>query len=119
MYDLLEIMFYTGLQTYEVFIFVLATLGNAAYELNYLYYRSEQLSVENSFFLTLIKIRQHKTNFELSHLFNISEIAVVNIWVTWVNFMAKQWREVNMFPDQDIVSFLVLVILKPNLCQQE
>ena len=50
MYDLLEIMFYTGLQTYEVFIFVLATLGNAAYELNYLYYRSEQLSVENSFF---------------------------------------------------------------------
>ena len=54
MYDPLEIMFYTGLQTYEVFIFVLATLGNAAYELNYmyLYYRCEQLSVENSFFNT-------------------------------------------------------------------
>ena len=50
MYDPPEIMFYTGLQTYEVFIFVLATLGNAACELNYLYYRSEQLSVENIFF---------------------------------------------------------------------
>lgn len=105
MYDPPGIMFYTGLQTYEVFIFVLATLGNAAYELNYLYYRSEQLSVENQLFLTLIKIRQHKTNFELSRLFNISETAVVNIWVTWVNFMAKQWREVNMFPDRDIVRF--------------
>lgn len=104
-YDPPGIMFYTGLQTYEVFIFVLATLGNAVYELNYLYYRSEQLSVENQLFLTLIKIRQHKTNFELSRLFNISETAVVNIWVTWVNFMAKQWREVNMFPDRDIVRF--------------
>ena len=104
-YDPPGIIFYTGLQTYEVFIFVLATLGNAVYELNYLYYRSEQLSVENQLFLTLIKIRQHKTNFELSRLFNISETAVVNIWVTWVNFMAKQWREVNMFPDRDIVRF--------------
>jgi hypothetical protein len=104
-YDPPGIMFYTELQTYEVFIFVLATLGNAVYELNYLYYRSEQLSVENQLFLTLIKIRQHKTNFELSRLFNISETAVVNIWVTWVNFMAKQWREVNMFPDRDIVRF--------------
>jgi hypothetical protein len=104
-YDPPGIMFYTGLQTYEVFIFVLATLGNAVYELNYLYYRSEQLSVENQLFLTLIKIRQHKTNFELSCLFNISETAVVNIWVTWVNCMAKQWREVNMFPDRDIVRF--------------
>ena len=64
---------------------------------------SEQLWVENQLFLTLIKIRQHKTNFEISRLFNISETAVVNIWVTWVNFMAKQWREVNMFPDRDIV----------------
>ena len=104
-YDPPGIMFYTGLQTYKVFIFVLATLGNAVYELKYLYYRSEQLSVENQLFLTLIKIRQHKTNFELSRLFNISETAVVNIWVTWVNFMAKQWREVNMFPDRDIVRF--------------
>ena len=35
-YDPPGIMFYTGLQTYEVFIFVLATLGNAVYELNLL-----------------------------------------------------------------------------------
>ncbi|CAC5417615.1 unnamed protein product [Mytilus coruscus] len=94
------IMFYTGLQTYEDFTFVLATLGNAAYKLNYLYYRSK-----TSFFLTLIKLRQHKTNFELSRLFNISETAVVNIWVTWINFMSRQWREVKTFPDRDIVRF--------------
>jgi hypothetical protein len=55
--------------------------------------------------LKMWPVEQHKTNFELSRLFNISETAVVNIWVTWVNCMAKQWREVNMFPDRDIVRF--------------
>ena len=78
-------LFYTGLQTYEDFIFLLATLGNTAYELNCLYCRCGQISVENQLFLTLTKIRQHKTNFELSRLSNISETAVVNIRVTWVN----------------------------------
>ena len=78
-------LFYTGLQTYEDFIFLLATLGNTAYELNCLYCRCGQISVENQLFLTLTKIRQHKTKFELNRLFNISETAVVNIRVTWVN----------------------------------
>lgn len=104
-YDPAGILFYTGLQTYADFKFVLATLGDAVFELNYMYYRSDQLSVINQFFLTIIKLRQHKTNFELSRLFNISETAVVNIWVTWINFMARQWREVNIWPERDIVRF--------------
>ncbi|CAC5390638.1 unnamed protein product [Mytilus coruscus] len=54
--------FYTGLQSHYDFTFVLASLGEAAYTLNYLYFRSEQLSVENQFFLTLVKLRQHKTS---------------------------------------------------------
>ena len=98
-------MFYTGLHSYYDFNFVLASLGKAAFHLNYLYYRTEQLSVENQLFLTLIKLRQHKTNFELSRLFNISEPAVSNIWVTWINFMAKQWREINIWPEQDLVRY--------------
>ena len=98
-------LFYTGLQTYSDFKFVLSTLGPAAYELNYMYYRSDQLSVENQFFLTLIKLRQHKTNFELSRLFDISETAVVNIWVTWINFMALQWQEIDIWPERDTVRF--------------
>ena len=53
--------------------------------LNCLYCRCGQISVENQLFLTLTKIRQHKTKFELNRLFNISETAVVNIRVTWVN----------------------------------
>ncbi|XP_076109162.1 uncharacterized protein LOC143078039 [Mytilus galloprovincialis] len=97
--------FYTGLQSHYDFTFVLASLGKAAYKLNYLYFRSEQLSVQNQFFLTLIKLRQHKTNFELSRLFNISETAVINIWITWINFMYHQWKEINIWPERDVVRF--------------
>jgi len=96
-------IFYIGLQSYYDFKFVLASLGEVVYNLNYIYYKSEQLSVENQFFLTLIKLRQHKTNFELSRLFNISEPADSNIWITWINFMAYQWKEINIWPEQDVV----------------
>lgn len=97
--------FYTGLQSHYDFTFVLASLGKAAYRLNYLYFRSEQLSVQNQFFLTLVDLLQHKTNFELSRLFNISETAVINIWITWINFMYHQWKEINIWPERDVVRF--------------
>lgn len=99
------ILFYTGLSSYVNFIFVLSTLGEAAYHLNYQYNNVENLSIANQFFLTLIKLRQHKTNFELSRLFNISEFSVSNIWITWVNFMACQWRELDIWPDRDLVRY--------------
>jgi hypothetical protein len=67
-YDPPGIMFYTGLQTYEVFIFVLATLGNAVYELNYLYYRSEQLSVENQILASSQGIQSHQLLFLLTEI---------------------------------------------------
>ncbi|CAC5379506.1 unnamed protein product [Mytilus coruscus] len=41
------IKFYTGLQSHYDFTFVLTSLGEAAYNLNYLHFRSEQLSVAN------------------------------------------------------------------------
>lgn len=62
----------------------------------------ENLSIANQFFHTLIKLRQHKINFELSRLFNISEFSVSNIWI---NFMARQWQEVNIWPDRDLVRY--------------
>ena len=99
------ILFYTGIATYADFKLVLATLGEAAYNLNYLYNKVDQMSVEDQLFLTLIKLRRHKTNFELSRLFSISEHSVTNIWITWVNFIAKQWRELDIWPQRDLVRF--------------
>ncbi|XP_062586703.1 uncharacterized protein LOC134248310 [Saccostrea cucullata] len=105
MNDNAGIMFYTGLSSYQDFTFVLQTLGESIYHLNYLYTQVENLNIEDQFFLTLIKLRQYKTNFELSRLFSISEYSVSNIWITWVNLMSCQWREIDLWPDRDIVRF--------------
>lgn len=38
-------------------------------------------------------------------MFGISESAVTNIFVTWVNFMACQWNEIDWWPSQDCARF--------------
>lgn len=99
------IHFYTGLEHYGKFRFVLDTLGPAAYDL--IYYRGvvPSLDIEDQFFLTLIKLRQHKVNFELSRMFNILEASVANIFITWINFMAVQWAEIDWWPSRDLVQY--------------
>ncbi|XP_062591631.1 uncharacterized protein LOC134253139 [Saccostrea cucullata] len=105
MYDDEGIMFYTGLSSNTDFLHVLYSLGEAAFHLNYVYNQVQNMSIENQLFLTLIKLRQHKPNFELSRLFSISQTTVENIWITWVNFMSRQWRELNFWPEKDLVTF--------------
>ena len=58
-------LFYTGLASHTDFNFVLHSLGPAAYHLRYLYINNQRqnVSVENQFFLTLMKLRQY----ELGH----------------------------------------------------
>lgn len=65
----------------------------------------QNLTIENQLFLTLIKLRQYKTNFERSKLFSVSTTTVEHIWLTWINFMSRQWREVNFWPDRYLVNF--------------
>lgn len=96
--------YYTGLENYSKFMYVLSTLGNAAYDLNYYQFQCEKLSVPNQFLLTLIKLRLHIPNFELSRMFNISESSVSNIFITWINFMSKQWRELHIFPTREMTT---------------
>ncbi len=101
-----SIKFYTGLPDYATFKFVLSTLGPATQHLNYYHGVSPPLDVEDQFFLTLIKLRQHKTSFELGKLFSMKSIsAVTNVFVTWVNFMYSQWSEVEWWPGREEVSF--------------
>ena len=79
--------YYTGLESFEKFLFVLDTLGPGVDDLIY-YYKTKvyQPSVRNQFFLTLINLRRGKDNFELSDLLQKSETTVTNIFITWVNF---------------------------------
>ena len=94
-------LFYTGLASHTDFHFVLHSLGPAAYHLRYLYNQVQNVSVENQFFLTLMKLRQNRTNYELGRMFGISKTTVDNIWITWVNFLARQFRDINFWPDRE------------------
>lgn len=87
MYDSRALQYYTGLDNHMAFTYVLGTLGNAAYCLQYRWGTPKDISVENQFLLTLIKLRLHSPNKELSILFKINEMVVSNIFVTWINFM--------------------------------
>ena len=100
------ICFYTGLESFEKFLFVFDTLGHAVHDLTY-YHKTKvyQPDVRNQFFLTLVKLRRAKENFELADLFDTSETTVTNIFVTWVNFMYLQWTEVMQWPERNLVSF--------------
>ena len=97
--------FYTGLENYQKFVFVLSTLGPAANELMYFHGVVPSLPVEDQFFVTLIKLHRKKTNFELSRMFAISQATVTNIFVTWINFMTVQWGETDWWPSRDLVSY--------------
>ena len=99
------IHFYTGLENYEKCIGVLHTLGSAAHELNCYHGVKPTLSIEDQFFTTLVKLRQHKTNVEMSRMFETSEATITNIFITWINFMACQWGEINWWPSYDLIHF--------------
>ncbi|XP_053393114.1 uncharacterized protein LOC128555267 [Mercenaria mercenaria] len=101
------IHFYTGLESYAKFMFVLNSLGPAAYCLKYIYFQISGISVENQLFMTLMKLRRYSTNFELSTFFSVSESSVKNIVYTWIIFMSKQWREANIWPSQNLVRYFM------------
>ena len=71
---------------------VLSSLGPASYELTYINgaVTEDMVNVRDQFFLTLIKLRLHKANIELSMMFDVTEECVSNIVHTWVRFMALQ-----------------------------
>ena len=99
------IHFYTGLQNFTTVLFVLSTLGPAAYQLNYMYGATPEMSVLNQFLMVLMKLRRYKTNFELSHLFNVRESEVYNIFCIWIKFMSLQWKKIDWWPSRDMTSY--------------
>lgn len=99
------IHFYTGLENKEKFCMVLRTLGPAQDCLMYHGDISPSISVGNQFLLTLTKLRRHQTNLELSMLFGVTRKQVSSIFITWVNFMYHQWKEICWWPDRETTSY--------------
>ena len=95
-----SIQFYTGFENLKHFNLVFDLLGPAAYELKN---RCEKISPKNQFFMTMMKIRQVKEDFELSLFFKVSETLVSSICTTWINFMYYQFKEIPLWPSKDTV----------------
>lgn len=96
-----ELNFYTGFDSHEHFWLVFNILGPAVNHL--LYYPSgcsmsvRILSPANEFLLTIVKLRRNMINKELAYKFDISEPLVSRIFITWLNFLYCQFKELNIW----------------------
>ncbi|XP_074643712.1 uncharacterized protein LOC141900631 [Tubulanus polymorphus] len=97
--------YYTGMNSYEFFRFLLGSFGQVVNELRYYYQNKPPLAIEDQFFLTLTKLRLARPHYELSLMFGCSEKEVKNIFVTWINFLHLHFKEINWWPSRDIVKF--------------
>ena len=97
--------FFTGLEEYSLFKLIFAYFGPAVNELNYYYGTVPAMDPEDQFYLVLMKLRQAKCNVELSALFSISEKDCTNIFVTWINFLYLEFKELCVWPSRELVSF--------------
>ena len=82
---------------------VMSILGPAVDHLSYYYGVTPPLTVEDQFFLTLIKLRTHPTNRELSIFFGLNEKQVSNVFITWINCSYLQWSET--WPSRELVQY--------------
>lgn len=105
--------FYTGLENYSKFIFVFSTLGDIVNNLKY-FYGSPPKTIDpiQQFFMTLMILRQHKTFEEISMMYLISLKQITNIFITWVRFMALQWRKIDIWIDKPTVKVFMPMSFK-------
>ena len=96
---------FTGLESYEKFQFVLQSLGPARFNLKYFFSQVVSVDIEEQFFITLMKLRHAEPNAKLARMVGISEATVSNIFITWINFMYCQWKELEIWPRKDLVHF--------------
>ena len=108
--------FYTGFPNHEIFCMVLSFLGREAAS-QLIYSNIEQkdaqkkekagpkrtLSVEEEFFLVLCRFKVGLLEEDLAARFRISQSLVSRIIVTWTKFMYYRFKELEVFPDRQIV----------------
>jgi hypothetical protein len=108
--------FYTGLQNYYVFCRLLDFLGReAASRLDYGNKDLERvdlnarpgpqraLSIENELFLLLCRCKVGLLEEDLATRFRIAQSLVSNIFITWAKFVFFRLKELNIFPDRDVL----------------
>ena len=113
---------YTGLQNYDVFLWLFKMFERKATKLHYFKghkpftLKAHQLSatkkkpgckrkleLQNEFFFTLCRLRQGLTEQDLSYRFGISQSSVSTILSTWISFLAKEFERFIHWPTRDEV----------------
>lgn len=77
------ISYYTGFSDFDQFMTFFYCLGPCVDELDY---KCSVLESKDQLFLTLMKLRQAKEDFELSLFFQVSMSTVSRIVITWIHF---------------------------------
>ncbi len=104
-FDARAFHYYTGLENYNHFRFILTTFGNTVDDMVYYSGHVPLMTIENQFFLTLIKLRLARTNYEVSLMFHCGEREISNVFITWINFLYVHFKDINWWPTRDLVRF--------------
>jgi len=78
--DAHDMQFYTGLDNYQAFMDVFACLGPTVDHLQYMH-GTPNIVPKDQLFLTLVKLRTYKTNYEPTRMFKIRELEVYSVFV--------------------------------------
>lgn len=121
------VAFYTGFQSWEVFMTIYKYLdpGERGENINYWLSgnteksptsnddgdeqlfskvgRSRSLLPIEEYFLTLCRLRQGFHEDHLAHLFNVSTSTVSRIFITWINFMYLKLGHINIWPSRQVI----------------
>ena len=95
------IKYYTSFEDYDHFMLLFSCLGPAVSHLIGL----ENISnpPEDQLFMTMMKIRHAKDDFELGFFFNLRPHQVSTVFTTWINFMYFQLGELRIWPESSII----------------
>ena len=106
------VTFYTGFPSYATLKSCYDYLGPAVNNLMYWgskdrdagHGRSRTLSSFNEVFLVLVWLRLGLFERDLANRFNISVSTVCRIFRTWIRFMYLRFKEIPLWPSQDLVN---------------
>ena len=104
----------TGLENYEKFLTVLYSLGPGVYNMKYVRNNIGNLDITDQLFLVLWKLRRYPSDIELAEHFSIPEVAVGNIFITWILFMSETWSHIDLWPIREVIDFYMPDNLKQN-----
>jgi len=65
--------------------------------------RPRSLKPVEEFFLTLCRLRQGFAELHLAHLFNVSQLTVRRIFISWINYLYLKLGHINIWPSRELV----------------